>query len=110
ALQLDNSLSGTGVVRFRGTGATDESSYTVAGDNSGFSGTFEILTGARLSAAGSANLGTAAILVRDGATMFLTGGPAVSNTFLVCGNGWTESSGQLGALRLDNAASITGQV
>ena len=109
-LDVANSMSGAGVVTFRGTGLTGESAYTLSGDNSAFSGTFDVLAGARLSAAGPAQLGGATIVVRDGGTMFFTAGPAVSNTFMVAGNGWTESAGQLGALRFDDGATITGSV
>ena len=109
-LDVANAVSGAGMVTFRGTGLTGESAYTLSGDNSAFAGMFEVLSGARLSAAGPTGLGGATVVVRNGGTMLLTAGPAVSNTFIVAGNGWTEPAGQLGALRLDGGATIAGNV
>ena len=58
-----------------------------------------------LGAAGSA------VVIQDGGQVFnSTGLTAINYAFNIAGNGWLETAGQLGALRLDSGAIVTGTV
>ena len=58
-----------------------------------------------LGAAGSA------VVIQDGGQVFNnTGLTAINYAFNIAGNGWLETAGQLGALRLDSGAIVTGSV
>ena len=59
----------------------------------------------------SAALGTGAVNIADGGQVYVaTALTTIANTFNINGNGWLETAGQLGALRLDSGAIVTGNV
>lgn len=59
----------------------------------------------------NAALGTGAVNILDGGQVYVaTALSAIANTFNIAGNGWQESAGQLGAMRLDSGAIVTGAV
>ncbi len=56
-------------------------------------------------------LGTGAVTIQSGGQMYMsTALTAVANTFNIAGQGWLESTGTFGALRLDSGAIVTGNV
>ncbi len=59
----------------------------------------------------NAALGTGAVTIQAGGQVYnATGLTAIANTFNINGNGWLETLGQLGALRLEGASIVTGNV
>src|SRR5262249_46507188 len=54
-------------------------------------------------------LGSATVDVAPQSQIFLAGG-SYANPFNIAGNGWTETAGTLGAIRLSSAAKIIGPV
>ncbi|MFD0894299.1 autotransporter-associated beta strand repeat-containing protein [Luteolibacter ambystomatis] len=59
--------------------------------------------------AGALGTGTARVANTNG-QIWLTGGGTYANAFEIVGNGWSESVGQLGALRLNNGVTLSGPV
>lgn len=110
ALTLANDFSGNGTLAFKGTGTSNQSSYTLTGSNSSLTGTLAIESGARVFATTATQLGSAAnVNISSGGETFLNAG-TYANAFNIAGNGWTETAGQLGAIRLGLGANITGPV
>ncbi len=110
ALTLANNFSGDGTLAFKGTGTSGQSGYTLTGSNASLTGTLAIESGARVTVTTAAQLGSAAnVNISSGGGTLLNGG-TYANTFNIAGNGWTETAGQLGAIRLANGANITGPV
>lgn len=112
SLNVSNAFSGSGALTFAGTGVSDQSSYTLSGNNSSFAGVVQLgIAGpspARLVVSNGNQLGTASVTVNSGSSLFFSGG-TFNNTFNVAGNGWTESSGILGAMRF-NSANVGGTI
>ncbi|NWK56513.1 autotransporter-associated beta strand repeat-containing protein [Verrucomicrobiaceae bacterium N1E253] len=104
-----SNVSGTGDFKLLGDG-TSNSQINLTGDNSGFSGAVSV-DGARVNVnmSGGNRLGTGAVTVKDGGQLWITGGTVANNLFLN-GNGTTEGSGQLGAVRLENGTTVSGTV
>lgn len=98
AYTVGNVISGAGTLAFRGTGASGQSEYTIGGNNSGFTGTFDIRSGSRVLVDNTADVGTSAIVVNSGGQLWLSGA-TLTNSVSLAGNGWTEGAGQLGAVR-----------
>lgn len=84
--------------------------FAVSGTNTYSGGT--TIDDVRVTISGNnAALGTGAVTILDGGQVFnSTGLTAIANTFNIAGNGWLETAGQLGALRLDSGAIVTGAV
>ncbi|OYV06193.1 MAG: hypothetical protein CFE26_07645, partial [Verrucomicrobiales bacterium VVV1] len=105
---LANTFSGNGTLAFRGTGTINQSSYSLTGSNTGLTGTMLIESGARVLVTTAAQLGSAAnVTIASGGQLYLNGG-TYANTLNIGGNGWTETAGQLGAIRVNG--TITGPV
>ncbi|WP_367870198.1 beta strand repeat-containing protein [Luteolibacter sp. Populi] len=98
---IANALSGPGALVFNGTnnGTTNgQSSYSLSGNNSGFSGTISA-TNARLTLDNTNDTGTASMLTTGtNGQIFVTAG-IIPNPMTISGNGWGEAGGQLGAIR-----------
>ena len=117
---LSGVISGTGrTVTFNndtnGTvnaAASNNGQFIVTGNNTYTGGTtisdvrVNITTNnTALGAAGSA------VTIQNGGQLFAsTALSTINYAFNIAGNGWTESAGQLGALRLDSGAIVTGSV
>ena len=106
-LTVANSFSGSGGLAFNGTGISLQSSYTITGTNTGFSGTITA-NNARVQAGGPV-FGTASLVANSGGEFFLTAG-TYANNLSIAGAGWLETSGQLGAIRLSGGATLTGTI
>jgi autotransporter-associated beta strand protein len=110
AITLAHNFSGDGTLAFKGTGISGQSPYALTGTNSSFTGTLAVESGARILTTTAAQMGSAAnVNIASGGGVFLNPG-TYANAFNIAGNGWQESSGQLGAIRLSNGATITGPV
>ncbi|PUE10299.1 YDG domain-containing protein [Limnohabitans sp. T6-20] len=109
-LNIPNAISGAGVVNFKGTGVSSQSSYTLTGNNSGLSGNINV-SSSRISINSANQVGTAAITVNSGAALYANGGFTLNNALSLAGNGWLENTyGQLGALRLQNGTNYAGAI
>lgn len=104
-------LEGSGSVIFKGTGQTDQSAYSLTGISTDFAGTMT-LDKARLRIDQATNdLGATSLLkVLDGGSAYIPLAGDFAYPVEIQGNGWKETSGQLGALRLDLGAKLTGAV
>ncbi len=107
---ISNTLSGSGNMIFRGTNTINQSSYKFTGSSTSFTGTLNIEGGARLILQGSASGATNAITVENGSTIYLAASHTYSNPLTIAGNGWQETAGQLGVLRLGDGANFAGSV
>ena len=113
-LNFSNVFSNAGLLWFLGTNVNGHSSYKLTGNNSGSSGSIWVghaggTNATRLVASAGSQLGTGDVTVNSGSGIYLPGG-TYANIFYINGNGWSEPSGQLGALRLENGATIDGAV
>ena len=110
SLTISNAFSGTGALAFNGTGVSGQSSYVITGSNNGFSGTITA-NNARVTASNASGLefGTGSLVATGGGEFYLTGG-TFNDNFSIAGQGWTESAGKLGAIRLGGGAIVNGSV
>jgi autotransporter-associated beta strand protein len=96
-------LSGAGIAEFKGNGVSLESQYALGGNNSAFSGTF-VLDQSRVAVDSATDLGTAAVEVKNGGGLYVSYSAApLTNNVSISGNGWQETAGFLGAIRLQGA-------
>jgi fibronectin-binding autotransporter adhesin len=110
ALPVPNAVSGSGTLAFRGTGVSGQSDYTISGNNSGFSGTFNVRNGARAIIDSTNDVGTSSIVVDSGGQIYISNATNFSNAISITGNGWTEAAGVLGAVRFSNGSALSGAV
>lgn len=97
-----NALSGPGSLVLIGSGGVGQGNYVVTGINTGFTGNIA-LTNARLVADNANDLGAASsISLAGNASVFQSAG-SFGRPLSLAGLGWPEVSGQLGALRIENA-------
>lgn len=104
-LDLAGSISGTGSVIYEGSATSNQSRYT-ANNASTYSGGTTI-SNARVNLTNATGLGSAAVIVNGGGQVFINGSGTVANAFSIAGNGWTETAGQLGALRLSSGTILS---
>ena len=104
---IPNVFSGAGTLRFKGTGTSNQSGYDLTGTTSSLSGAVVVENGARITV--SSSIGTAPITISSGATLMLPSG-TMTNAVAIAGNGWTETLGNLGALRMFGNAVLSGNV
>jgi fibronectin-binding autotransporter adhesin len=109
---IANNISGQGTWAFSGPGSSNYGNYSIAGTNSGFVGRLLINNGARYTAVTAANLPGpgASITVNNGGTFFVGGAYNVALPISIAGIGWAETSGNLGALRMDGNPSWSGPI
>lgn len=110
AYTINNGLTGAGTVSFLGTGVSGQSDYSLGGTNTGFTGTMAVNSGARLQIDAANDVGTAALIsVASGGQAWVSAG-TIARPFNINGNGWTESAGQLGAIRFSGGGIISGGI
>ncbi len=107
-LTITNSLSGSGTLVAMGSGVSNAGQYVFSGSNNLFSGSI-VVTNARVHSGGTANFGTASVAVQDGGQVYLTAG-TFTQPLSIAGKGWSETSGTLGALRLEANAGWSGPI
>ena len=110
---VSTTMAGAGTITFLGTGTSGQSDYVPTGIGAGFTGNI-IVNKARLRADTSTSTfgGTTMISVLSGGALGLgfTSGPTISTPVTIAGTGWTEAAGLLGAIRLENGATLTGPI
>ncbi len=107
-VDLAGSIAGTGSVVFEGSGTTNESRYTVNNASTWTGGTSIGL--ARVNLSNATGLGSGPVTIASGGQIYVNAAVNIANALTIAGNGWTESAGQLGALRLNNGAQISGPI
>jgi len=110
AFAINNAISGAGTLSFRGTGVINQSDYSLGGNNSSFSGTLDVRSGARVALDSTNDVGTSSIVVNNGGQIYLNTSATFSNAVSLSGNGWTETAGVLGAARFAGGATLSGTV
>jgi autotransporter-associated beta strand protein len=110
AYTLPQTITGAGVLAFRGTGVSGQSDYGIGGNNSAFSGILQVRSGARVQLDSANDVGTSSIVVDSGGQIYLSAGVSYANAVTLNGIGWTEVAGNLGAVRFQNGATLAGAV
>ncbi len=105
---IANAFTGSGTLSFIGTNVSLQSQYDLLGSTAGFTGAVTI-DDSRLRIDPGDFDNTSSVTVFDGGQAWMQAGAHAENYFLN-GIGWTETGGQLGAIRLENTANITGSV
>lgn len=108
--ELSTPISGNGILLLKGTEVSGESSYLLNSDNPAFTGNVIIGKGARLHVNNTNPAPKAHVLVLDGGTLWLGSTANFTTPILLEGNGWDESGGPYGSLRLDSSAIQAGSV
>ncbi len=107
-LSLAHALSGDGTLLLLGTGTLNQSRYNPSAVNTAFAGR-TVVDRARYGI-GNVNLvGSGSIAVLSGGQVFASAG-TYSNALSLAGNGWVETAGTLGALRLAGNSTWLGAV
>ncbi|MCW1926654.1 autotransporter-associated beta strand repeat-containing protein [Luteolibacter arcticus] len=102
-------FTGSGAVLFTGDGTSETSAIVLAlPDLSEFSGPITI-SGARVNPVVGDEFGTSAVSVQAGGQIFATAG-TIANNLTLAGLGTTEAAGQLGAVRLQGGAALSGNI
>lgn len=107
-IAFNNAVSGSGTLEFKGSGIANNGAYTVGGVNTGFAGSIKV-TDARLQIDNATDVGSASITVNSGGSVFASGG-TFANALSLNGIGWSETAGNLGALRMSGGATWSGDV
>ncbi len=107
-LDLMNTISGSGHVVFDGSGVINESRYN-ANNASTFNGGTSI-NAARVNLSDSTGLGSGPVTIADGGQLYVNAAIEAANALTLAGNGWNESAGRLGALRISSGAVVSGPV
>lgn len=109
---LRGSITGTGSLTFdsngnHGAGVTNTlGDFAMTGVNSYSGGT--TITEARVAAGSSRAFGTGAVTVGNGGQIYANGGGQFRNNISLAGQGWNETAGLLGAIRMDGATVFNG--
>ena len=110
SIDVTNVITGAGTLAFRGMGVTSQSSYVIGGDNSSFTGSVVVETGARVRVNAASDIAAAPVRVESGGGVFLETGGTYPNDFTISGNGWRETAGEVGAIRLQSDADVGGDI
>lgn len=102
-----NVFTGTGTINFNGTGTSLQSSYTISGNNSGFSGLITS-TNSRVNIDNVTDAGTATLSTGTNGQIWVTAG-VIPNAMNIAGNGWLETGGPFGAIRIAGS-TLTGPI
>ncbi len=110
-LALGHSVSGAGNWSFLGTGTINQSRYVPGGDSSDFTGTV-IADRARINVDNyTSDLGRPGVIrVLAGGQLLLQSAGVFTNAAEIAGNGWSETTGALGAIRLQNGVNASGVI
>ena len=107
-VDVAGSISGTGSVVYEGSGTSNQSRYTGNSASTYSGGT--TISNARVNLTTATGFGSGTVTINSGGTAFINGAGTVANPFTLAGNGWIESAGQLGALRLATGSVLTGPI
>ncbi len=112
AQSLRGSVTGAGGLTFdsngtHGAGVTNVlGDFALSGVNSYSGGT--TITEARVTSGSNWAFGTGAVTVNNGGGIYMPGGGTFANNFTLTGQGWNESAGLLGAIRMDGNSIFNG--
>lgn len=119
-LNVANDLSGSGSIILNASQTdnyfnitADRGNVAFRGDNSGFTGAITINDGNRLRINAVNSLGNASgVTIADGGAMLIDSLAPVtySGSITVAGKGWHETGGDVGALRLNGGAELSGPI
>jgi autotransporter-associated beta strand protein len=107
-IDMAGSISGTGSVSYEGSGTSNQSRYTVNNASTYAGGT--TVSSSRVVLSNATGLGSGTVVISSGGQVFINVAGTVANNFSIAGNGWLESAGQLGALRLASGITLTGAI
>lgn len=107
-LDLASSISGTGSVFYQGSGVSNQSRYAINNASTYEGGTS--VAASRAVVTNATGLGTGPVAITAGGQVFVNSAITVANSLTIAGDGWTESAGMLGALRLANGSRVSGPV
>ena len=105
---IATAFTGAGAINFLGTGVSNQSGYDFSGATSAFTGTVSI-DDSRLRIDAGDLTNASPINVLDGGQAWMQAG-SNPKSYLLNGIGWTEAAGQLGAMRFENNAIVSGSV
>ncbi|MEZ0387303.1 MAG: autotransporter-associated beta strand repeat-containing protein [Verrucomicrobium sp.] len=111
-LTIANVFSGAGALNFTGTNngiSNGTSGYILSGSNTALTGTINIIN-SRLTVDVPADLGTAAVTIGTNGQFYFSTAGTFTNNFTISGNGWGETAGVLGAIRLSNGVNLSGTI
>jgi len=106
-------LSGSGALILEGVGVVNQSSYTLTGTTSGFTGPVTVDRARANMSSRPAALGSGTITILPGGQVYTgTGANVFSNPVILSGTGWGQgaSGASFGALRLDTGATWSGPI
>ncbi|MCX6856197.1 MAG: autotransporter-associated beta strand repeat-containing protein, partial [Verrucomicrobia bacterium] len=104
AVDLAGSISGSGAVQYLSSGTSNQGQFTANNASTYTGGT--LIDDARVAPSNATAFGTGLVTIAPGGQAFL-GGQTYTNPFTISGNGWTETAGTLGAIRLAASAVIS---
>lgn len=115
---IPNTISGTGELFFQGQNATSglsKSSYTLTGNNTGFSGNLKINKGRVWGNTLQSRLGNSTIYVQDTGTIVFNGSTFNNNIFVEQNAGYHDNGGGygdmvIGAIRLEGNNTLSGNI
>lgn len=111
ALDLSNTLTGNGILLFKGTGVSGQSYYSFSNNNNQFTGNIVLGNNVRLRIASSNPTPLSHIVVENNSTLWFGSAAKFSSPLFIKGQGWDDPGfGRLGALRLDSNAEVSGPV
>ena len=105
---LAGAIGGSGSVAYEGSGSSNESQYKVDNASGYLGGT--TISNSRVNLTNATGMGTGAVLINSGGQVFVNAAVTVANPMTISGNGWLESAGQLGALRLRDGSTVSGDI
>ena len=106
---ITNAVSGGGDIRLMGTGGQDESAYQVSAAGGTFTGHIYVEQSRLTITSAAAAVGTG-MTVENGGQLWLQANATYAEPLFIEGDGWLETPGRLGALRMANGATASGAV
>ncbi|MET3653824.1 autotransporter outer membrane beta-barrel domain-containing protein [Dyella japonica] len=106
---ITNAVSGGGDIRLMGTGGQDESAYQVSAAGGTFTGHIYVEQSRLTITSAAAAVGTG-MTVENGGQLWLQANATYAEPLFIEGDGWLETLGRLGALRMANGATASGAV
>ena len=105
---IASTISGGGTLAFYGTGVSGRSSYEIRGNLAAFAGNITVERARLMLSAGSTQPASTPIAVLGGGGLWAT--TDIAHPLSLSGQGWLESSGRLGALRLADGVVASGAI
>ena len=109
---IANNVSGAGLWTLNGSGGSNNGNFAISGNNNSFTGTVDVNNNARYNVGAATGLPASSgnIVVASGGQLFTTAAFTGTTPVSIAGIGWTETAGNLGAIRLDGGATWAGPI